>query len=412
MADSKIITAATIRHYGSRANGSVRAAQEMRKESQIAPEAAIDARRLSSSELAEYVGASGSTIDRLIKKLGHATGRTGRIYSHPLSRISEYREALGTMRSEAVPVRIATVNFKGGVSKSTLTAHLAYALALKGYRALVVDADPQGSLSTLFGKHPDLDLTENDTLLPYFEGTEETLHYAIKPTELPNLSIIPAQLGLAGADYVIPARQVREADEGFRYFNLLDEGLKTVEGDFDVVLMDCPPSLSYLTSVVARAADGLVIPLRPSMPDFASSAQFLMSFGRYLGEFDQDTRLAKPYAFTKMVITQNRGIKAEIEMEKSIRAAYPGMMLNKDFPHIAAILEAGNFMRTLFDVSRDLVNKTTYERAVSRIAPVFEEIEHLIEDARRMKAEGRLAPRSLTEAELEASEMLSEEASA
>jgi predicted Rossmann-fold nucleotide-binding protein len=87
-------------------------------------------------------------------------------------------------------------------------------------------------------------------------------------------------------------------------------------------------------------------------------------------------------------------------------------LLNKDFPHVAAILEAGNFMRTLFDVSRDLVNKTTYERAVSRIAPVFEEIQHLIEDARRMKAEGELTPRALTEAELEASEMVSEEASA
>ena len=75
---------------------------------------------------------------------------------------------------------MAIQNFKGGVGKSTITAHLAQYLSLRGYRVCVLDCDPQGSSTSLFGVNPDCDLDVQDTLHPFFHGDRQNLEYAVR----------------------------------------------------------------------------------------------------------------------------------------------------------------------------------------------------------------------------------------
>ena len=126
-------------------------------------------RRFSISEAAEMVGRSTTSI-RQAEKVGRlpepVKGEKGRRRGYTLEAINQMRGVFGTRpwrdptSDEAVVIAIQ--NFKGGVGKSTLTAHLAQYLGLQGYRVCVLDCDPQGSTTSLFGVNPDYDLDMGD----------------------------------------------------------------------------------------------------------------------------------------------------------------------------------------------------------------------------------------------------------
>lgn len=309
-------------------------------------------RLFSQTEIANELGLSVSKINRhFAAKESNNPEKTNKTYRHTQADLFEARLKLAKLpNSVPCPVTIGIANFKGGVSKSTLTAHLANYLAQAGYTVLAIDMDPQGTLSSFFGMNPDYEIGVDDTLIPYFYGDEPNIKYAIRKTELPNLSVIPATLGLAEADMILPSR-VKD-DKGWNYTRVLKDGLATVADDYDFILIDCPPSLSYLTTISTRACDLLIVPLRPAMPDLASSAQFLKMFGRFTqeidGEFDKEI---KEWANVKMVITQGRKQGTSSIVEEDIRWIYGDMVLAQVFPHKAAIEAAARRFRTVYDVA-------------------------------------------------------------
>ena len=105
--------------------------------------------------------------------------------------VREYRkESLRPAGAEAVTIAIA--NFKGGVGKTTTAITLAQGMSLLGHKVLVIDTDPQGSLTTLFGILPDAEVEEQDTILPLVMGSETSIRYAIRPTYWDGIDLVPA----------------------------------------------------------------------------------------------------------------------------------------------------------------------------------------------------------------------------
>jgi chromosome partitioning protein len=131
---------------------------------------------------------------------------------------------------------IAFANQKGGVAKTTTTLNLGVALMEKGKRVLAVDLDPQGNLSDYFDVPADAEPTMGDVL----SGRA-------KASEAVHDGIIPANLSLAEAELMLAGRMGRELT--------LRKALKDVEGDYDLILIDCPPSLGLLTVNALVAAD-------------------------------------------------------------------------------------------------------------------------------------------------------------
>jgi len=145
---------------------------------------------------------------------------------------------------------IAMCNQKGGVGKTTTTINLAAALAEYGRKVLIVDFDPQGAASVGLGVSPhELDRTIYNLLME----RDATIGDVIRSTSTPNLDLLPANIDLSAAEVQLVGEVARES--------VLSRVLRPVLDDYDVVLIDCQPSLGLLTVNALTAAHGVLIPL-------------------------------------------------------------------------------------------------------------------------------------------------------
>ncbi len=147
-------------------------------------------------------------------------------------------------------IKMAIVNQKGGVGKTTSAINLATAMAAVGWRVLLFDLDPQGNASTGLGIGQD---KRETTAYEVLSGEATILEAAVK-TNIPNLSIVPCNVDLSGAEVELASAEGR----GSRLANAFE----LVETHWDICLIDCPPSLTLLTVNALIAVDSVLVPLQ------------------------------------------------------------------------------------------------------------------------------------------------------
>jgi chromosome partitioning protein len=202
----------------------------------------------------------------------------------------------GTGSANSRPKRVlAVVNQKGGVGKSTTAVNLAAGLGELGEKVLLVDLDPQGNATSGFG------LNRNQREFCIYNALlgDTPMAQIIEPVEVENVFMVPATIQLAGAEIELVSAFSRETK--------LRQVLEPVEGDFDFVLIDCPPSLGLLTINALTAADGLVVPIQCEYYALEGLSKLLDSvrlvrthlnpaldvFGAVMTMYDSRTRLAQ-----------------------------------------------------------------------------------------------------------------------
>ena len=153
--------------------------------------------------------------------------------------------------SQHGPARIiAMVNPKCGVGKTTSTINLGAALAECGRKVLLVDFDPQGALSAGFGTNPhELELTVYNVMM----DRKVDINDVILPTDIENIDLLPANIDLSAAEVQLVNEVARE--------QVLASALRKVQNEYDVILIDCQPSLGLLTVNALTASHGVIIPL-------------------------------------------------------------------------------------------------------------------------------------------------------
>lgn len=275
--------------------------------------------------------------------------------------IREYRRD-GLRPAGAEAVTIAIGNFKGGVSKTTTAVTLAQGLTLLGHKVLVIDTDPQGSLTTLFGILPDTEVQEQDTILPLAMGSETSIRYAIRPTYWDGIDLVAAAPVLFGAEFALPARQTQEP--GFEFWRVLDLGIDDVRADYDVIVIDTPPALSYTTINAFMASNGIIMPLPPNALDFASASQFWSLFADLTSELITKRGLSKAFDFIHVLLARVDSSDAASNIVRQwIGSTYAEKVLPVEIPKTAVTATTSAEFGTVYDIARYDGSAKTFKRA-------------------------------------------------
>ena len=178
------------------------------------------------------------------------------------------------------------INQKGGVGKTTTVINLACWAALDGKRVLIVDADPQGNASSGLGvKRKQLERCAYDMLVGAPDGSPTaTASEVILETGVENLMLIPATLNLAGADMALSTAIARE--------RRLRQAIDPVRGEFDLILIDTPPSLGILSVNALVASDFVIIPIQCEYYALEGVSQLLHVIGIAQAQLSPDLRIA------------------------------------------------------------------------------------------------------------------------
>jgi chromosome partitioning protein len=354
------------------------------KEAMLAPENSKKSPMFNSAGLCDLCSISKVQLNNRLTKGDLPLGKMkGSRREWTLPEVLEWVKAFKPLLrpTGASAVTIAVANFKGGVTKTTTAVTLAQGLSLKGLKVLIIDLDPQASATSLFGYLPNTEIDRNKTALDVLEGAEELIDGAIQQTYWTGIDIVASAPMLFSADFALPSRQKDE--KNFEFWTALDLSLSKARNDYDVIIIDTAPALSYVTINALIAADGIIMPLPPNTIDFASSSQFWDLFSDLMNELYRDSEYPKEYEFIKILLSKVKSdpnnTTAMPIVKEWILEAYADKVLPVEIPETVVTTNASAKFGTIFDVDKTNLTAKTYTRAKEKYDDFVNHINDLIQ---------------------------------
>jgi chromosome partitioning protein len=361
------------------------------------PSARKSLRSFTSGEVSRIVGVSDGYLRQLsIDGLGPspAIGSAGR-RSYTLSQINELRGYLSSVRPrEALQfsprrrngekLQIITVaNFKGGSAKTTTALYLTQFLALQGFRVLAIDLDPQASLSAMFGYQPEFDIPENATLYGAirYDDQRRPMQEVVRETYFEGVGLVPGNLELMEFEHHTPRAMLDRGVRGHElFFRRVAGAIDQVADQFDVVVIDCPPQLGYLTMGALNAATAMLVTIHPQMVDVASMSQFLLMTSDLMAIIENaGGRL--DYDFIRYVVTRHDPNDVpESQIVALLRNLFGDDVLKATAWKSTAIANSGLTKQSLYELDRGSVGRAAYDRALESVDAVNAEIVTLMKE--------------------------------
>lgn len=274
--------------------------------------------------------------------------------------------------------KIITVgNFKGGVTKTTTGMNLAQGLALRRCRRVLhVDLDPQGSSTTLYGINPNAEVESDQTVLPVIEGKQKDLCYAPIKTYWENLDLIPASSDLFNAEFLLPA-QVHQGDAGFQFWQVLRDALEPLRDEYDYIIIDTAPTLSYLTINALFAADSMIVPVVPDVLSYSSMVQFWSLFADLVNGMKSfsGSGPTKSFDSIEILISRMPSKQTAQTVRDWIRKTYGDYVCPVEIPETELARTASTEFKTIYDIPN-------YDgaEAYRRIREPYDKLVDLVDD--------------------------------
>ena len=348
-------------------------------------------------------GAKWFTLDEVLKLRAFfaAEGAKGRDYL-------PYRPA-------GLPAKVmAVANFKGGVGKTSTAAHIAMSAALDGYKVLVIDLDSQGSMTSIFGgrvedewqtvfpllaRHYGEHLrAENQSRLDRGESPlplEDTVVQAMEKsagdiaqkTHWPNIDLIGAQLDLYWAEFQVPVWRMQA--RSWKLWDALGERLEAdgMLEQYDLVILDTPPALGYLTINALAAADIILVPTGASFLEFESTGRFFDMLHATFASIEDGENIAaralgRPglsfeWDAVRAIVTRYDG--AQQAEFAALMQAYLGTVLSpyrQDFT--ALVGQAGEQVAGIYEADYRDFNRETYMRGRTAFDETWAAVKRLL----------------------------------
>ncbi len=221
---------------------------------------------------------------------------------------------------------VCIANQKGGVAKTTTSVNLGAALALRGHRILLIDVDPQSNATTGVGlDHRSVPLSTYDLLVG-----DAPLKDVARPTQIKGLDCAPASLDLAGAEIELAGAMARE--------HKLGEALEGAAAHYDLVLLDCPPSLGLLTINALAAAQDLIVPVQCEYYALEGLGQLLGTAERVRRSLNADLRIS---GFLLTMYDARTKLSSQVADE--VRAHFGDAVFGTVVPRSVRLSEAPSF---------------------------------------------------------------------
>lgn len=378
-------------------------------------------------------------VSELIFKINQSTFR-GRLAAEPdlpggeveedgrqrwfsLEEINELRRKMKINRKSLMPerpqgkraFRVAIANFKGGAGKSTVALHLAHAAALDGYRVLVVDFDPQATLSHSMGLNDvaedhtvwgimarDL-IRETDRMNAAVQGAESgtalpqrripasirdlglgDLRVAdfIKPTAWPTIDIIPSCANAAFVEFA--SAQYRHLNPEWTFFGAVSRYLDAIPSDaYDLIMFDCPPAIGYQSMNAVFAADMLYIPSGPGYWEYDSTTSFIGQLAEALGDLAHSypqtfpagkIKLPKVFQDVRFLMTRYEpGNELHRAMFEAFRKVFGDHVAEHPIEMTRAVEQSGRFLSSVYEIDYRDMTRETWRRARATFDRAYEE---------------------------------------
>jgi chromosome partitioning protein len=279
---------------------------------------------------------------------------------------------------------LAVVNFKGGSAKTTTCAHLAHFLALRGYRVLAIDLDPQASLSAMFGAQPEMDVGDNETIYaPLRYGPERRpMRDVIRHTYFDGIDLIPGNIEVMEYEHETPrVLAERGVSKDSFFFERLRFAVDEVEEEYDVVVLDTPPSLGFLTLGAIYAATGLLVTVHPAMLDVMSMSQFLLMMSDMIRVIHDAGAVLKQDFLHYLITRHDPNDQPQAQVVALLRHLFAEDVLMPTAVESTAIENAGLAKRTLYELEPGNIGRDTFRRARESMDAVNERILELIEES-------------------------------
>jgi chromosome partitioning protein len=230
-----------------------------------------------------------------------------------------------------MPRIISVINQKGGVGKTTTAINLAAGLALKNYKVLLIDLDPQGNASTGVG----ISQGEREKSIYDLLIKKDSFFECIKKTKIENLSIIPANADLSGLETEV----ANSSQKAFLLKNIIDDPINNLEKEkFSYIIIDCPPSLSLLTIMSLVISHSLVVPLQTEFFALEGLSQLVKTIDRI------KINLNPTLEIQGIVLTMyDKRNKLCADVEREGRNFFGNKVYNTNIPRNVRISEAPSF---------------------------------------------------------------------
>lgn len=328
----------------------------------------------------------------------------------------------GSKAKEYLPYRpegqgakiVSVANFKGGVGKTSTAAQLAMSAALDGYRVLVIDLDSQGSMTSLFGgtvadewetvfpliaRHYGRHLqSENqrrvergEAPLPLDESLSDALDMTagdlVQKTHWPNIDLIGAQLNLYWAEFQIPVW--RMSGRGWKLWDALGDTLKEdgILEQYDLIFVDTPPALGYLTINGLSAANILLVPFGMSFLEFDSTGRFFDMLHTTFKSIEDGENLAaralgRPEMGFEWDAVQAIATRYDSSQQAELGAlvqTYMGPVLSPQRQEFTALIgQAGEQVQGIYEADYRDFNRETYARGRETFDATYAEFKKLL----------------------------------
>ena len=239
-------------------------------------------------------------------------------------------------------------------------------------------------MSALFGYQPEFDVGDNQTLYGAIRYDEQRrpLKEIVRPTYFTGLDLVPGNLELHEFEHSTP-KMLASTDRDPRdlFFARVAMALETVDANYDIVVIDCPPQLGFLTLSALCAATSVLITVHPQMLDIASMNQFLAMASDLLSVVREHGGNLK-YDWLRYLMTRyepNDGPQAQIVA--FLRSLFNERVLTAMMVKSTAVSDAGLSKQTIYEAGRETMHRQTYDRAVEAMDDVNREIEKLVREA-------------------------------